>query len=445
MTVSTIPRRTGIYDVPFVSVTDPRFGARGDGVTDDTAAIQAALNAANRVYAPAGTYKFTNLTIPVNCYLFGDGDTATIFTTATTGNAFQFTTSTSHRVTLKDFTLQQSGSVQGNGIAMDDCYWWVTENIHIKGFVNNVYASRSIYHTHKRLFSETTTNGVNYWGSAGVWNTAWFNNVITFDTCRLSDFTVTGVAVKGAEVIFLNPDFSNGAIGAKVYGESAAYPAHGVQIVAPYIELTQIGFSFQYASAQIDAGGFVQGGVNLGGQFTSIIDADNSTVYWNGKIRDQDYWANGYRLTNSSALTFRSAGFTGSIRATAGTADATSKVLLNDYDEGTFTATLNGCTTSPTATAYYVRNGKHASVSIPQLSATSNATTCGLSGLPAALYPTREQLMYGCFFDNGAEAAGIVRIQTDGTINFYPAQFASNFAAAGVKGSRTLTLSYPIC
>lgn len=40
-----------------VSVKD--FGAVGDGVADDTAAIQAAINAANHVHFPAGTYKVT--------------------------------------------------------------------------------------------------------------------------------------------------------------------------------------------------------------------------------------------------------------------------------------------------------------------------------------------------------------------------------------------------
>lgn len=45
-----------------VSVTDTRFagGARGDGVTDDTAAINAALNYGGRINFPRGTYKVTN-------------------------------------------------------------------------------------------------------------------------------------------------------------------------------------------------------------------------------------------------------------------------------------------------------------------------------------------------------------------------------------------------
>jgi len=41
-----------LYDM--VSVTD--FGAKGDGVTNDRAAVQAAFNASKRVYFPSGTY-----------------------------------------------------------------------------------------------------------------------------------------------------------------------------------------------------------------------------------------------------------------------------------------------------------------------------------------------------------------------------------------------------
>lgn len=56
-----------------VSVKD--FGAVGDGLTDDTAAIQAAFNSEKfHIYFPEGTYKFSNLTVPnKRMTLFGDG------------------------------------------------------------------------------------------------------------------------------------------------------------------------------------------------------------------------------------------------------------------------------------------------------------------------------------------------------------------------------------
>lgn len=54
-----------------VSVTD--FGATGDGATDDTAAVQAAIDAGNAFF-PAGTYLISStLTVPSSRLLSGDG------------------------------------------------------------------------------------------------------------------------------------------------------------------------------------------------------------------------------------------------------------------------------------------------------------------------------------------------------------------------------------
>ncbi len=54
-----------------VSVKD--FGAVGDGVADDSAAIQAAVTAAAAVYVPAGTYVVNVVTLDANTELYGDG------------------------------------------------------------------------------------------------------------------------------------------------------------------------------------------------------------------------------------------------------------------------------------------------------------------------------------------------------------------------------------
>ena len=60
-----------------VSVKD--FGAVGDGVTDDTAAIQAAINSGKSVFFPEGTYRANNLTQSTNFQrLYGFGNAAIV-------------------------------------------------------------------------------------------------------------------------------------------------------------------------------------------------------------------------------------------------------------------------------------------------------------------------------------------------------------------------------
>jgi hypothetical protein len=75
------------FERPYLDVRT--FGAVGDGVTDDTAAIQAAINAAagRTVYLPAGTYLLNGprqgpynalLTFGSNTHIAGDGDASTL-------------------------------------------------------------------------------------------------------------------------------------------------------------------------------------------------------------------------------------------------------------------------------------------------------------------------------------------------------------------------------
>ena len=54
------------------------YGALGDGVTDDTTAIQTALNTYGRIWFPEGVYMVTGLIVYPNTHIYGDGRNKTI-------------------------------------------------------------------------------------------------------------------------------------------------------------------------------------------------------------------------------------------------------------------------------------------------------------------------------------------------------------------------------
>ncbi len=66
------------------------FGAKGDGVTDDTVAIQRALNSSSMIFIPAGTYKINNeLQINPNSKLYGSKNAILKRTGTTTQRAIK--------------------------------------------------------------------------------------------------------------------------------------------------------------------------------------------------------------------------------------------------------------------------------------------------------------------------------------------------------------------
>lgn len=93
----TITGRHHGFNVPFINVRDPLYNAQGDGVTDDSAAIQAAANAAAatgaRLFLPAGTYACKSQ-ITFTCHVQGEGmaDTVIKYIGSTIGNLASYLT-----------------------------------------------------------------------------------------------------------------------------------------------------------------------------------------------------------------------------------------------------------------------------------------------------------------------------------------------------------------
>jgi uncharacterized protein YfiM (DUF2279 family) len=87
-----------------VSVKD--FGAKGDGVTDDTAAIQAAIDSGKPVFVPTGTYYLaTSLKVENGNVIYGVNGRGAGYSFETTGSYFKPATCA---IQTKDYTHQYS-------------------------------------------------------------------------------------------------------------------------------------------------------------------------------------------------------------------------------------------------------------------------------------------------------------------------------------------------
>ena len=120
---------------------------------------------------------------------------------------------------------------------------------------------------------------------------------------------------------------------------------------------------------------------------------------------------------------------------------------LDDYQEGSFTGTGTGFTTSPTCTIYYtiVGNSVTMDISGAGISATSNATTFTITGMPAEAFPASTKAVLVRTKNNGAaHIVSVATINSAGTITLFNGPDGAAFTNSGTKACPACSFAYTL-
>lgn len=236
------------------SVKDPAFGATGNGTTDDTAAVQAALDAVHAlgggtVFFPVGTYKLVTSALTTYSGISHVGAGAAVTTvhqTSTGVNGFTWAGTNANNICFRDMTIQGPGSGTGKGISLVSGPTGADPNLMgcsfrdmvVQGFGGDgIYSEIMITSTFSNVLADS--NGGNGFSFAGGVSTAvsmsacWAkaNAGSGYKCLNSTYFSLNGCAADGnaigyelnnvAEIALNGCGMESGAFGFKIEGYSA--------------------------------------------------------------------------------------------------------------------------------------------------------------------------------------------------------------------------------
>lgn len=261
-----------------IGVNIKNFGAKGDDATDDSAAIQKALDSgAKKLYAPAGTYRGTLHNVPSNIEIYGDGD-ATVF--KLNGNSDVFKISGRSNVTLRDFKidgLRATHSSTSNDAIDIDCTSTACSNVKIRNVTirdiggTGVQALAAVGTPSTDLYVENVdveNAGAHAIISQDYWSNVWFrgNRVKSWGLGVANRVGITG-SRSGSNVVISDNIVigSASALGTSVHGISVDRTSNAT--VKGNIVKDTIGFGIE---AGIVTNGSITGNTVTGGTRAGI-------------------------------------------------------------------------------------------------------------------------------------------------------------------------------
>lgn len=373
-----IARATALFTV---NVKDAAYGAVGDGVTDDTAAIQAALNAAGNTRStlfPTGVYRVTgNIVLPQRASLIAYGyavikvDISTATSAFTVPNQGSLPELPPIRFQGLSFLLAQSLNatmfIQTGASSGAQHVWFVDCIFYAQYSILSWYQDLGGIKTNQYKFSRCA-----FLGQAAN-NTLWVNGVLWINECLFKNTGAgNGVIGDGGGVVS-NSQFDWSSSAGTVLNLSAPDTASGPPAAAPG---AVVGCSFISGNGSVQLGNVAEYGNKFVGNITitypfaqSYATALQSTVATKERTRIQG--GNGTSVTiNPGDAGLQQLSLTGNFTATVVWSLGIRQSLYLYNSSGvnrTFTVTGSGGTAQGGGASLTVNTGTYTVVDIEHI------------------------------------------------------------------------------
>jgi pectate lyase-like protein len=212
------------------------FGATGNGVTDDTAAIQACANAAapNAMYVPTDVYRITaQISITTGMKIFGDGLGQSVISPSSATTCFAFNTTAP--ITTEDLQLYYPPAAQSPGV------YAMTINVNSTNNVASRVRDTAIVYSNAGILVQNS-------------------GAFVMDGCFIVGFSTTGAELASS----VDVDLANN----EIYGSTSSTTAVGVRwagaggfraVGNTITECAAGGILYMYTSTSQAAGGVLIG------------------------------------------------------------------------------------------------------------------------------------------------------------------------------------------